>query len=99
MLWQKTFIHSVDKDPFVSESWEFFSVCVRVCVLVFFLTSVLSHVPSVACGQTAVLPRFDVGAYNETVPQTAPRSPCCEAVYIRLLSRAGPEVIRLLYDS
>lgn len=58
MLWQKIFIHSVEKDPFVSRFWEFcVSVSMRPCL--FFLTSVLSHVPSVASGQTAVLPQFD----------------------------------------
>lgn len=55
MLWQKTLIHSVDKEPFVSGSWEF---CVNACMSPC-LFSGLSHVPSVACGQTAVLPWCD----------------------------------------
>lgn len=40
----------------------------------------------------------DVGAYNGTVPCDPPSRPCCEAVYIRWLCWAGPEVIRPLYD-
>lgn len=33
----------------------------------------------------------DVWVYNETVLHSPRRSPCCEAVCIRLLSRAGPK--------
>lgn len=39
----------------------------------------------------------DVVVYGEIY--SPPRSPCCEAVYIRLLSCARPEVICLLYNS
>lgn len=63
-----------------------------LCYSIF--TSALSQLPSVACGQTAVLPWFwstDVGVYNETSPQTPPT---LWGIYIHLLSLADPEVIR-----
>lgn len=61
MLWQKTFIHCVDKDPFVQEILGVLCECVCSSLsftssfFSFFFTSVLSHVPFVACRQTAVL--------------------------------------------
>lgn len=50
-----SFIHSVDKGPFVSGSWEFY---VFMFMHSFLFSSVLPNVLAVASGQTAVLPWF-----------------------------------------
>lgn len=76
------------------------SLWVCLCVLVFFFFYICAFPWSFGClwadSCVAMVLSTDVAVYNETVPHSLPCSPCCEAVYIRLLSQAGPEVIRSL---
>lgn len=98
---QKIWIHSAYRNLYDSGTdssiWMWASVCVLVLFYICAFPCSLSALWVDSC--VAMVFSTDVAVYNETMPQSPPCSPCCEAAYIRLLSRAGPEVICPLYES
>lgn len=75
--------------------------CLYASLSLFFFFFYISAFPCSLCSLwadscVATVWFTDVGLYNETVPRFPPFSPCCEAVYIRLLSQVSPKVISLL---